>query len=150
MGRLGLAKIVFNLRALPFGSILLYPFSNNLLSPTDRDAIMHYGISAVDCSWNRIATEDLSKHLKPRILPFLLAANPTNYAVPFKLSTLEAISASLLICGFEDFALELLSKVKWGEAFLALNREPLSLYRRAKDEAEIKAVSDDYRKLYEV
>ncbi len=149
MGRLGLAKIVFNLKALPFGSILLYPFSDRLLSPVDRDDIMNYGISAVDCSWNRIAQECLSNRLNPRLLPFLLASNPTNYAVPFKLSTLEAVSASLLICGFEGLALELLSKVKWGETFLTLNKEPLSLYRSAKNEAEVKALSEDYRKLYD-
>ncbi len=148
MGHLGLAKIVYRLSALPHGSILLYPFSERVLSPDDRNDIAIAGISAVDCSWNRIAHEGLSTRLKPRLLPFLLASNPTNYAVPFKLSTLEAISAALLICGFEDSALELLSKVKWGDTFLSLNKEPLSLYCRSKDEANVRKISEEYRQLY--
>lgn len=106
------------------------------------------GISAVDCSWNRIAHESVCANLEPRILPFLLASNPTNYAVPFKLSTLEAIAAALLICGFNDAALELLSKVKWGDTFLSLNKEPLSLYCESKDEAAVKKISEEYRQLY--
>ncbi len=149
MARLGLAKVVFNLKYLPFGSVVLYPFSKNTLSPADREYVAEFGLSAIDCSWNRIAQEGMSIQLRPRLLPFLLASNPTNYAVPFKLSTLEAISASLLICGFEDFALELLSKVKWGASFLTLNREPLSLYCSAKDESEVKKISDEYSKLYD-
>lgn len=148
LGRLGLARVVNDARRLPAGSMLLYPFAERLLGPGDKETMETRGISAIDCSWNRIEKFPGASRFAARKLPFLLAANPVNYAIPYKLSTLEAIAAALYIAGFVDGALRLLSTVKWGDTFLTLNREPLSLYSNARDLEEVVQISEDYRKQY--
>ena len=75
--------------------------------------------------------------LQPRSLPFLLAANPGNYGKAFKLSTLEAFSASLYIMGEKLQAENILKIYTWGEQFLNLNREPLEEYSLASTSKEV-------------
>ena len=119
-------------------SIVLTPFSEIALSPADKDLAMKFGIVGVDCSWNDIETgKKILGKGKGRALPFLVAANPTNYGVPSKLSTLEAISASLIILGAKKQAMEILSLVKWGEEFYKVNKEYLDAYSKAKDSKEV-------------
>jgi len=72
-----------------------------------------------------------------RALPFLLAANPVNWGKPFKLSTLEAFSASLYILGEREQAERLLRLYTWGEQFYNLNREPLEEYASARTSEEV-------------
>jgi len=148
LGRLGLAKVVYNINGLPRGSVLLYPFAEEVLSPQERSVVLSRGISAVDCSWNRIEELPSTGCFVARCLPFLLAANPVNYSIPYKLSTLEAIAATLYITGFKEEAVSLLSKMKWGPTFLTLNNEPLSLYSTAKDGSEIKRIENQYKSCY--
>ena len=75
--------------------IVLNPYAHRVLSPPDAGA---KGILVVDCSWNQ-AQEVFFKKIggKHRRLPMLLAANPTNYARPGMLSSLEAVAAALYI-----------------------------------------------------
>lgn len=148
LGRLGLAKVVYNINTLPRDSLLLYPFAEKILSPSDRLIVIKKGISAIDCSWNRIEELPYTKRFIIRHLPFLLAANPINYSIPYKLSTLEAIAATLYITGFSEMATTLLSKIKWGLTFLILNNEPLCLYSYAKDGNEIKKIEHEYKSAY--
>lgn len=150
LGRLGLAKVLYSINRLPTSSILLYPYAKELLSPKDRQIALSRGISAIDCSWNKIEELPRLRRFNARQLPFLLAANPVNYSIPFKLSTLEALSGALYITGFTGEARFLLSKVKWGETFLTLNREPLDLYSSATDLEEVKKLSDEYRIVYNI
>jgi pre-rRNA-processing protein TSR3 len=150
LGRLGLAKVVYNVKGLPRGSLLLYPFAKEVLSPQNRSFVAERGISAIDCSWNRIEKLPSTGRFVARHLPFLLAANPIHYSIPYKLSTLEAVAATLYITGFEEEARSLLSKMKWGPTFLTLNKEPLSLYSTAKNGDAIKKIEEDYKKAYNI
>ena len=131
LARFGLVRIVNRLGKIPKNAILLSPFSKKALSPEDKK----FGsIAAIDCSWKD--AEKLFSKIKnknTRSLPFLLAANPTNYGKPAKLSTVEAMAAALYILGEEEHARLLLSKFKWGEVFLKLNEMPLKDYRNAED-----------------
>lgn len=72
---------------------------------------IRYGVGVVDCSWAQLDAVPFAK-LKcgaPRLLPFLLAANPVNYGKALKLTCAEAVAAALIIVGFEDEA----QKVTW-------------------------------------
>jgi pre-rRNA-processing protein TSR3 len=150
LGRLGLAKLVHSPGMLTFGSLLLYPFAQKIISCQDRGVLVLKGISAIDCSWNRIQEFPGASRFEPRKLPFLLASNPTNYSMPFKLSTLEAIAAALYITGFVEVANRILSTVKWGETFLTLNKEPLSLYSSASNLDQVTEISDGYKLQYNI
>ena len=53
-----------------------------------------------------------------------------NYSKLNKLTTVEALSASLFILGFNEQALELLDKFKWGHTFYSLNQNLLNDYSK--------------------
>jgi pre-rRNA-processing protein TSR3 len=139
LARFGLARLTRRIADLrPY--LVLSPFSERALSPADSAT----RIAALDCSWER-AEEVFSKvRLRARALPFLLAANPVNFGKPFKLSTVEALAAAMVILGEESRAEGLLSKFSWGHNFLDLNREPLSLYASARDSAEVIRIQQGY------
>jgi len=134
--RLGVVREV---RRLPAGSVLLHPYSSILLSLEDRPKMERRGLVALDCSWKQ-AYEIFKRNrgkVASRRLPYLVAANPVNYGKPYRLSTAEALAAALFIVGYEDRARTLLSKFKWGEHFIALNRGLLESYasNRTPEEA---------------
>ena len=79
-----------------------------------------------------------------RKLPPLLAGNPVNYAKLNKLTTAEALSASLFILGFKDQGLELLDKFKWGHTFYELNQNLLEEYSKLENEEQIELILKDY------
>ncbi|MGQ9565716.1 MAG: DUF367 family protein [Candidatus Bathyarchaeales archaeon] len=134
--RFGLAEVVFKTRFLPKGAIVLDALAEKAFSPADREQIIHHGLAALDYSWE----QGLRLHVAPtnsRCLPFLIAANPVNFGVPTKLSTVEALAAALFIVGFKEDAEKLLSIFKWGPEFIRLNLERLETYARAKNSAEV-------------
>jgi pre-rRNA-processing protein TSR3 len=119
-------------------SIVLTPFADIALSHSDREQVEKYGLVAVDCSWNEIENgKRVLSRGKGRALPFLVAANPTNYGNPSKLSTLEALSAALIILGSKKQAEEILSLVKWGQEFYKINEQYLTEYSEAKNSKEV-------------
>ncbi|MCD6461355.1 MAG: DUF367 family protein [Thermoplasmata archaeon] len=121
------------------GRLILDPFSDVPLSPADRTYLDRRGMVVVDCSWEhaREVFSRLEKAGRPRRLPFLVAANPVNYGRPMKLSSVEALSAALYICGREEEAVLLLSKFKWGPTFLGINRERLDAYRGCEGPGDV-------------
>ncbi|NMC07873.1 MAG: DUF367 family protein [Candidatus Lokiarchaeota archaeon] len=124
LNRFGLVRIHPSLRTVPVHSIKLDPFADAILGPGDRNAMLRSGLTVIDCSWNE-TTEGMFKRMRlkngRRLGVDFLAANPINYAIPGKLSSVEALAASLIITGFLGEAEFLLSKFAWGHTFLELN-----------------------------
>lgn len=122
-----------------FGGVVLSPVGTHCVSREDYLLIKQRGLAVVDCSWARLGDVPFVKLRcgAPRLLPWLVAANPVNYGRPCELSCVEALSAALLICGEDETANLLLGKFKWGHAFLSLNKELLKAYSECKDSAEI-------------
>ncbi len=144
---MGLVELVKHPRQVPPGAILLDPTSRKALSPADRRTVESRGIVAVDCSWEkyeRYFGPTLKRKCTPRILPFLVAANPVNYGKPCKLSTIEALAAALYITGFKDEARDILSRFKWGPEFLRLNEEKLEAYSKAENSAQIVKIQERF------
>lgn len=129
-----------------FGGIVLSPAGQQCVSREDQNLINRKGLAVVDCSWARLDDVPFAKLrcAAPRLLPWLVAANPVNYGRPCELSCVEALAAALIICGEEETANLLLGKFKWGHAFLSLNRELLKLYSECKNCAEIISVQNDW------
>lgn len=129
-----------------FPGLVLSPVGVNCVSPQDREIIETSGIAVVDCSWARIEETPFGrmKSPHPRLLPFLIAANPINYGKPCQLSCVEAIAAALVITGFREQAKFYLSKFSWGNSFLQLNDELLELYSKCKSSKEILEVQQKY------
>jgi pre-rRNA-processing protein TSR3 len=131
-------NLIYSFRAIPSGSVILDPFSNVILSPTDRESVEKRGLVAIDCSWVQ-ADEVFNRRIRgeSRYLPFLVASNPVNYGIPLKMSTVEALAASLYIVGLKEDAKRLLSIFKWGLSFIKLNKSLLDGYSRAKDNSGV-------------
>jgi len=127
-------------------AIVLTPSATQSVCPMDRDIIQSDGICVVDCSWNKV--DDMPFHTlkggQPRLLPFLVAANPVNYGRPFKLTCVEAIAACLFIAGFQEETHLILSKFKWGQGFIDLNKELLTAYASCTDSASVVAAQQSF------
>ena len=136
--RFGMVRVVSRVKFLPKGAVILNPFSEKAFSPADRERIFHRGLAAIDCSWIH-ADEVFELHMRgaSRCLPYLIAANPVNYGIPTKLSTVEALAAALYIAGFKRKAEKLLSIFKWGLQFIRLNQKFLDSYAKAKDSSDV-------------
>lgn len=130
------------------GNFLQENISLQCVTPRDRDIVEKYGCAVVDCSWARIDDTPFGKMKTPhpRILPFLVAANPVNFGKPCKLSCVEAIAATLIITGFSDEAKLYLDKFRWGHTFLSLNGELLEKYACCTNVEEVVAVQEKFLK----
>ncbi len=135
-----------NIRKIPYNAIVLDAEAKQAVSKTDKKNIDKYGLSALDCSWNKLKKS--SFHFKSkkhhRILPFLVAANPVNYGKPCKLTTAEALSATLYIVGYKDEACDLMNQFKWGPHFIELNENLLEAYYKAENSAEIVKIQSEF------
>jgi pre-rRNA-processing protein TSR3 len=141
LSRRGFARIVTKIKFLPNRAIVLNPFSEIALSPADRERVQQFGVAALDCSWEH-AQKVMGEHVRgtSRTLPILIAGNPVNYGKLTKLSTAEAIAATLYITGFKEEATQMLDIFPWGHTFFELNQMLLDNYVTAKDSAEIVAM----------
>lgn len=129
-----------------FKGLVLNPLGKLTVSPQDRKIIETNGIAVIDCSWARIDETPFHKMKSPnpRLLPYLVAANPVNYGRPFKLTCVEAIAAVLEIVGLKKEAKYYLSKFSWGHSFLELNRELFDLYSKCQSSQEVLDVQQKY------
>ena len=146
LGKQGKVKVVTKLNQLPTGAIVLDPYSPKALSVEDRETVMEKGLVGLDCSWKRLdkVPYRIKTGKNSRSLPFMIAANPTNYGKPCILSTAEAIAASFYIIGFKDIATDIMSGFKWGPHFLTLNEELLERYSKAKSSLEVVEIQNEY------
>ncbi len=126
MERFGLAKIISPVKR-PRG-IILSPFSDEILSPEDKNDALLWGIFAIDISWKHAEDFFLNLKGKKRRLPFLVPGNPVNFGHPGQLSTAEAVSAALYILGEKEQAIHIMEKFGWGHTFLEMNRDLLDFY----------------------
>lgn len=147
LSRMRQGQLLKTMREVPPQSVVLNPVSEIALSRADRDAILHFGLVALDCSWKTAEEVFANSRLGiQRALPYLLAANPVNTYKPIKLSTAEAIAAALYITGFQDKAKEIMSVFKWGSSFLSLNQELLEDYSNCQSSTEIVAIQKEIMK----
>jgi len=140
MVKFGLAQ---NIKKIGSKGLVLDPFSEKTLLPKDKSMIR--SIVGIDCSWN-LAEQAFSKKFSgiKRKLPPLLAGNPVNYSKLNKLTTVEALAASLFILGSKEQSLELLDKFKWGHTFYELNQNLLEEYSKVENESQIELILKDY------
>ena len=138
--RFNLAKKVTNISK---NTLTLNPFTDHTLLNSDKNNVR--SITGIDCSWN-FADQTFVKKFGgiSRKLPYLLAGNSVNFSKLGKLTTVEAISASLYLLGFENQSTELLGKFKWGHTFLDLNKNLLNDYQNATSEEEIQNIAKEY------
>ncbi|KZX15731.1 DUF367 family protein [Methanobrevibacter filiformis] len=144
-------KIVYKIDQIPKGAIVLNPYSDKAVSPEDEKSVRNRGVVGLDCSWNKISnsTDFLKLSKYHRSLPFLIAASPTHYGQPCKLSTAEAIAATLYITNFKKEAEDILSILKWGNSFIKLNYELLEAYSDVKTSIEVVEIQNDFLKQYD-
>lgn len=128
-----------------WGGVVLSPAGALTVSREDGELLQSKGLAVVDCSWNRL--DDVPWHKlrghAPRLLPWLLAANPVNYGRPCKLSCAEAFAAALCICGRREDAEAVMARFKWGDSFFSLNAESLRRYAACQTSDEVIAVQSD-------
>jgi pre-rRNA-processing protein TSR3 len=148
MARFHKARLVEHFHDIPYGYLLLDPFSKIALSPADKEVLDRRGLAAIDCSWED--AERIFKKFKKarkaeyRALPLLLATNPVKFGKWGELSTLEALAASYYIMGFKDDAAEMMSIYTWGEKFIEINREPLEAYSECANSTEVVEVQKEF------
>lgn len=85
-----------------------------------------------------------SRLTNPFIVPYLIAANPTNYGRPWRLNCAEALAAAFYICGHEDWAEAVLTHFNYGQPFLEINAAVLKRYAACKNEAEVKQAEEKW------
>lgn len=148
MVRFGIARRLKRFSEVPYRLLSLDPFARDVLLPGDRELILKRGFLVSDFSWKGDPEPYFrlrkARHLNPRRLPVLLAANPTAWGRPYRLSSVEAASAALYIIGLKEEAMEVLSIYTWGERFLELNREPLEEYSRAESAEDVRRAEEDF------
>ena len=137
-------RFVVRVSQIPRFSLILNPLAEKKITFLDQSIFNRSGITVLDCSWNK--AEDIFSFRFPnsRSLPLLIAANPVNYGKQDKLSSVEALAASLYILKMEEKAKYLLSFFHWGEQFLTLNQELLTHYAECQTTQEVQKTENEF------
>ncbi|EON67007.1 hypothetical protein W97_06123 [Coniosporium apollinis CBS 100218] len=127
-----------------FAGVVISPKGKKMLSAADAELLEQYGAAVVEASWKRIEEVPFARigGKCERLLPYLVAANPTNYGRPWRLNCVEALAAAFAICGHMDWAEEILATFSYGRAFLDINAALLRRYAACKTEEEVKKAEE--------
>jgi pre-rRNA-processing protein TSR3 len=142
--RLGLMKGLS--MSQKWAGVVVSPKAKTILSPADRELLEQYGAAVVECSWKRVDEVSFARigGKCERLLPYLVAANPTNYGRPWRLNCVEALAACFYICGHQEWAEHILATFSYGEAFLEINDILLKRYAACTSEADIKKAEEKW------
>jgi pre-rRNA-processing protein TSR3 len=137
-------RFIKRITQIPRFSIILNPLAKEKVTITDNSILFRSGITILDCSWNQ--AEDLFSRDFPhlRSLPRLIAANPVNYGKQAKLSSVEALAATLYLLNYVEKAENLLNYFHWGIQFFKLNQSLLTEYAACRTTDEVKEVEKQY------
>ncbi len=136
--RLGELREAKRVASIPRGAVVLDPEAEKAISREDLGAARKFGVLVVDCSWNKLDKfPHVRSGLRHRALPFLLAANPTNFGKPQRLSSAEALAATLYILGEKEHAKRIMGKFGWGQVFIEINGDGLEAYSQSSTSAEV-------------
>ncbi|KAH6637736.1 hypothetical protein C7974DRAFT_308632 [Boeremia exigua] len=127
-----------------FAGVVISPKGKRIVSREDKELLDQYGAAVVEASWNRIDEVPFGRigGKCERLLPYLVAANPTNYGKPWRLNCVEALAACFYICGHPEWAEDILSTFSYGRAFLDINAALLKRYEACENEEEIKKAEE--------
>ena len=145
----GLVNLHDSPKNAPRRGYLLDPRATTVLAPEDLGLISLGGsIVVLDCSWKQIEESldliDGRTRLVGRILPLLLAANPVSWGKLGRLSSVEALGASLAILGLWGQAESVMEPFPFGKQFLDLNRTPLEAYSCAVSREEVIEIQAEF------
>ncbi|KAJ7634920.1 DUF367-domain-containing protein [Roridomyces roridus] len=138
-----------------FRGVVLSPKGTRPISPADRSIVLANGLAVVECSWARLDDVPFAKIASPheRLLPYLIAANPTNYGKPWRLNCVEALAAAFCITGFRAYGERLLAGFGWGEAFWRVNDSFFARYSKCESAEDVEAaqaaIMDELEKSWE-
>lgn len=127
-----------------FAGIVVSPKAKHIVSRADAALLEQYGAAVVEASWKRIDEVPFGRigGKCERLLPYLVAANPTNYGKPWRLNCVEALAACFYICGRAAWAEDILSTFSYGRAFLDINAALLKRYAACEDEEQVKKAEE--------
>ena len=145
----GLVNLHESADSVPRRGYLLDPRAKTVLAPEDGRLISLGGsIVVLDCSWKKIEESldliDGRIRLEGRILPLLLASNPVSWGKVGRLSSAEALGASLAILGLWEQARAVVEPFPFGNQFLELNKEPLEAYSEADSREVIFEIQHEF------
>ena len=126
--------------------VVLTPNADTAVSYADAEIAAERGLAVVDCSWARVDDVPFAslRGGPPRLLPFLVAANPVNYGKPLRLTCAEAAAAALFIMRYKDAARTVMEQFTWGHAFWDVNLHLLERYAAAANSTAVVAVQNEY------
>jgi pre-rRNA-processing protein TSR3 len=127
-----------------FAGVVVSPKAKKIISKDDKELLEQYGAAVVEASWKRIDEVPFGRigGKCERLLPYLVAANPTNYGRPWRLNCVEALASCFYICGHPEWAESILSTFSYGEAFLEINSALLKRYMACENEEEVKKAEE--------
>ncbi|KAE9978408.1 hypothetical protein EG328_001489 [Venturia inaequalis] len=134
-----------------FPGVVITPNGKTVVSKADKELIEQFGAAVVEASWNRIDEVPFGRigGKCERLLPYLVAANQTNYGKPYRLNCVEALASAFFICGHPEWAEAILEPFSYGESFLEINEECLGKYMACETAEEVKQAEEDYLKQIE-